>query len=87
MSVDKFEPLDSIDEMPFGKHKGTPMSEVPLNYLNWLWNDGGVRKNQRFQEEDYHNFPPFLRNGYRVMRYIQDNMADLKDEDPTLEWE
>jgi hypothetical protein len=87
MSVNIFIPLDGIDHMPFGKHKGKPMSEVPLSYLNWLWNESDIRKNKRFQEEDYHNFPPFLRNGYRVMRYIQDNMADLQDEDPTLEWE
>ena len=87
MSVDKFKPLDGIDPMPFGKHKGTPMSEVPLTYLNWLWNDGGIRKNSRFQEEDYHNFPPFLRNGYLVFRYIEDNMDDLQAEDPNLDWE
>lgn len=30
---DKFDD-DSI--MPFGKHKGKPMSEVPSDYLDWL---------------------------------------------------
>ena len=25
------------DKMPFGKHKGEPLSDVPAAYLNWLW--------------------------------------------------
>lgn len=34
---------ESEDEamvMPFGMHKGKPMSKVPVKYLHWLWNDG-----------------------------------------------
>ncbi len=23
--------------MPFGKYKGLPVSEIPNDYLNWLW--------------------------------------------------
>ncbi len=23
-------------EMPFGKHRGTPLSEIPTDYLRWL---------------------------------------------------
>lgn len=26
--------------MPFGKHKGTPMQDVPASYLFWLWTNG-----------------------------------------------
>jgi len=26
--------------MPFGKHKGKPMRDVPVGYLNYLWNNG-----------------------------------------------
>lgn len=26
--------------MPFGKHKGTPMQDVPPQYLEWLRNEG-----------------------------------------------
>ncbi len=29
--------LRDNDEMPFGKHKGTPMRDVPASYLHWLW--------------------------------------------------
>lgn len=25
-------------EMPFGKYKGTPIEQVPREYLEWLWN-------------------------------------------------
>ena len=28
--------LDDDDAMPFGKHKGEPMSEVPAQYLLWF---------------------------------------------------
>jgi hypothetical protein len=35
------------DLMPFGKHKGKPMSEVPKDYLAWLLKqDGFVDKNK-----------------------------------------
>jgi len=26
--------------MPFGKHKGEPMQDVPAHYLHWLWTNG-----------------------------------------------
>lgn len=26
--------------MPFGKHKGTPLDQVPVRYLLWLWKNG-----------------------------------------------
>lgn len=25
--------------MPFGKHKGEPMQDVPVAYLHWLWHE------------------------------------------------
>lgn len=34
--------LDDLSPMPFGKHKGNPMQEVPASYLHWLW---GEKKN------------------------------------------
>lgn len=33
-------PLTDTDKMPFGKHIGTPMQDVPASYLHWLWSDG-----------------------------------------------
>lgn len=32
--------LEDTDVMPFGKHKGEPMQDVPARYLHWLWNEG-----------------------------------------------
>ena len=26
--------------MPFGKHKGTRLDQVPVRYLLWLWKNG-----------------------------------------------
>lgn len=32
--------LIDTDPMPFGKHQGKKMEDVPASYLLWLWNDG-----------------------------------------------
>lgn len=32
--------LTDTSPMPFGKHKGAPMQDVPASYLHWLWNNG-----------------------------------------------
>lgn len=32
--------LSDLDPMPFGKHKGKPMQDVPAHYLHWLWVNG-----------------------------------------------
>ena len=34
------EMLCDSDPMPFGKHKGIPMQDVPASYLHWLWANG-----------------------------------------------
>jgi len=31
------EPMTGDDEMPFGKHKGEKLDDVPAEYLLWLW--------------------------------------------------
>lgn len=36
----KFPALTDTDPMPFGKHKGVPMQDVPAKYLLWLHNEG-----------------------------------------------
>ena len=50
MPIDPFDqPISSVDElndlspMPFGKHKGEPMQDVPADYFHWCWttNVGG----------------------------------------------
>ncbi len=32
--------LDDDASMPFGEHVGERMSDVPADYLLWLWDDG-----------------------------------------------
>lgn len=35
---------EETDVMPFGKHQGKPLSEVPPSYLKWLKNEGAFDK-------------------------------------------
>lgn len=32
--------LQDTDPMPWGKHRGVQMQDVPASYLCWLWGDG-----------------------------------------------
>jgi Putative quorum-sensing-regulated virulence factor len=32
--------LTDTCKMPFGKHKGQLMQDVPASYLHWLWSNG-----------------------------------------------
>lgn len=36
--------------MPFGKHRGTALSELPKDYLKWLKGSGALDKNQELKE-------------------------------------
>lgn len=44
--------LNDTDPMPFGKHKGEPMSDVPANYLHYLWQNG-LKDDHKSQVADY----------------------------------
>ncbi len=50
--------LNDNDLMPFGKHQGVKMANVPCEYLMWLWENGKV---SAFNRRD-------------VYGYIKDNM-------------
>ena len=56
--------------MPFGKHKGVPMQDVPASYLHYLWQSG--LKNE-------------LRTN-KVAHYIHRNIEALKKEHPDGIW-
>jgi hypothetical protein len=32
--------LEDTSPMPFGKHRGVPMQDIPVGYLHWLWSNG-----------------------------------------------
>lgn len=36
---------DDNTQMPWGKHKGKKLIDVPASYLLWLWDQGGMEKN------------------------------------------
>lgn len=62
--------LDDTDPMPFGKHKGEPMSDVPASYLHWLWTNGLKQKAKTDP----------------VANYIERNLDALKKEYPDGLW-
>lgn len=33
-----------IQHMPFGKHQGVPLKDVPRDYIKWLANSGALEK-------------------------------------------
>ena len=52
-------------EMPFGKHKGRPLADLPGNYLNWFAREGFPpgeigRLLQLMQELDHNGLRPLL---------------------------
>jgi len=61
--------------MPFGKHKGVPMAEVPASYLHWLWNNEKEPMCEKKRGLD------------PVADYIRANLAALAKEHPDGIWE
>ena len=66
----KMNRLEDYDPMPFGMHKGEPMLEVPVNYLNYLWKECDLK---------WDNSSP-------VANYIRHSLGALKMEAPDLIW-
>jgi len=52
--------LNDNSLMPWGKHKGDKMANIPAYYLIWLYDSGKCYSD--------------------VLRYIQDNLDDLRQE-------
>lgn len=47
--------LEDTSPMPFGKHKGKLMQDVPATYLHWLWTEAGYSKRLAEPVGDYIN--------------------------------
>lgn len=62
--------LTDKDPMPFGKHKGTPLANVPAKYLLWLWKE--VFNSMIASPGDYYRYP--------LSKYIQENLHVLQAE-------
>lgn len=65
--------------MPFGKHQGEPLEDVPAGYLVWLWNKG--------LKEDYgrsnchrEGMPKWMENKVLLANYIWNCKEDLENE-------
>lgn len=44
--------LEDDSPMPFGKHRDTPMQDVPADYLHYLWQNG-LKENRASNVADY----------------------------------
>ena len=64
------ETFEDTDLMPFGKHKGTPMQDVPADYFHWLWFNG---------KKDEVNTCP-------IAKYIKRSIPAFKIENRNLIW-
>lgn len=59
------EKLNDLSKTPFGKHKGSPMQDVPASYLHYLWSNGMstekspvadyIRENLNALKQEYKN--------------------------------
>jgi len=63
--VNKVEPLTDKSLMPYGKHKGVAMANVPAEYL--LWMRGNIP-----QDDDLNK---------SIRAYIEDNIDLLEEEE------
>ena len=63
--------LADTDLMPWGKHKGTPIQDVPAGYLFWLWTGEPAKEHDK---------------QCQVADYIRRNLATLKREYPDGIW-
>lgn len=63
--------LKDQDKMPFGKHKGKRMEDVPAQYFHWLWTDAKMKDDDESP----------------VAQYIRDNLNCLELEFPEGIWE
>lgn len=59
--------------MPFGKHKGEPLQDVPARYLLWLWRDG---LNEYSGVKDHDRLAPKI----RLANYIWNSQSVIAQE-------
>lgn len=63
--------LTDTDPMPYGKHKGKPMGDIPASYYHWIWTK--FAKDKVGQDA--------------VADYISQNMGALQQEHPDGIWD
>lgn len=53
--------LNDTDPMPFGKHKGEPMQDVPASYFHYLWHNG-------LREDKQSNVASYIRRNLSALK-------------------
>ena len=66
--------IQDTDAMPWGKHKGVPMQDVPASYLHWLWTNERDPMSRKAKTDP-------------VAAYIERNLAALQREHPDGIWQ
>lgn len=59
-------------EMPFGRHMGKEMQDVPASYLLYIWGEN----KSKYQAGEIQKSKPL----FRVMEYVEDNLQGLNKE-------
>jgi hypothetical protein len=59
-------PWADEDIIPFGKHRGKKLANVPAHYLVWFWENAKIKQLDRA--------------GYKVFKYVDENIEDLRKE-------
>lgn len=81
---DKRQPaFTDTDPMPFGKHRGEPLQDVPARYLAWLWRDGLREYSQNrpgLTENSTIDMPHALFDKYRLANYIHNSKSAIEQE-------
>lgn len=68
--------LTDLSPMTFGKYKGSPMQDIPVSYLHYLWHSFL----SKFKEGD-------VTQQGKVATYIRENLQALKQENTDLLWQ
>lgn len=63
--------MTDTDLMPFGKHKGTAMANVPDEYLKWFWKENVRAWRMGALSGQWQR---------AIMAYIEDSFVDLPEE-------
>ena len=59
--------LEDLSPMPFGKYKGVPMQDVPVNYLHYLFTNG-------LKDDQHSNLADYIR---RNLYALKEENSDL----------
>lgn len=60
-SLPRSKDLTDLDAMPFGQHKGIPMSDVPAGYFHFLWTHG-------MREDKQSNVAAYIRKNLNALK-------------------